>query len=120
MKINSAVLLVLFLLVAVIGWFAASAASPKLLTLLMGVAIGMIVTMPVTLLVARVLWSEELRAMRRRERRRQGQPSPRPMSYPPVIVVPSREPEPEEYPGRIYAQQVEDRQSNLIHYLGEG
>jgi Zn-dependent protease with chaperone function len=119
MRINSAVLLVLLLLVAVLGWFAASAASPKLVTLLMGVAIGAIVTMPVMVLVARILWSEELRAMRRRERRHQAAQPRHARSYPPVIVVPSHEPETADYTGPIFTSRPEDRQLPPIHYLGE-
>jgi hypothetical protein len=119
MKINSAVLLVLFLLVAVAGWFAASAASPKVVTLLMGAAIGMIITMPVTLLVARVLWSEEVRAMRRRERRHQRHQPPQAFSYPPVIVVPPRERDEVDYSGPIFTPRREDLEPPLIHYLGE-
>jgi hypothetical protein len=118
MKINSAVLLVLFLLVAVVGWFAASTASPKLVTLLMGVAIGAIVTMPVMLLVARMLWSEELRTMRRYMRRQGNQP-PEAINYPPVIVVPTRDPEMAEYGGPIPTVRREDRELPVIHYLGE-
>lgn len=118
MKINSAVLFVLFLLVAVVGWFAASTAGPKLVTLLMGVAIGAIITMPVTLLVARILWSEELRAMKRRERRPRNRP-PEVIGYPPVIVVPSRDPEMADYVGSLQPLRHEDRERPRIHYLGE-
>jgi hypothetical protein len=118
-KMNSAVLLILFLLVAAIGWFAASSASPKLVTLLTGMAIGMIVTMPVTLLVARILWSEEMRAIRRRERHQRGNAARRVMSYPPVIVVPSPEGEAMDRSGPVYTPRRQDQEPPVIHYLGE-
>jgi hypothetical protein len=118
-KINPAVLLVLFLLVAVVGWFAASAASPRIVTLLMGMAVGMIITMPLTLFVARILWSDELRAMRRRERRHSGYQASPVMGYPPVIMVPPGDPEATEYDESSFALRREDPERPLIYYLGE-
>jgi hypothetical protein len=120
MKGSSAVLLIMFLLVAAGGWFAAGVAGPKVGTLLIGVAIGVIVSMPLTLLVARMLWADHVRRMRRLERRRHRyRPSPMTEYPPPVIVVPSGRYEPVEDPPPTYRPQGRTPDSPPIHFLGE-
>jgi hypothetical protein len=119
MKINSAVLLMMFLLVAAAGWLAAGAASPKLVTLLMGVAIGMIVSMPITLLLARALWSDQMRVTRRRERRRWENPYGQTGGYPPIIVVRSPMGEAADYGQVVYPPDEEAYEPPPVYYLGE-
>jgi len=122
MRVNSAVLLVLFLLVAAAGWLAAGAASPNTVTLLMGVAIGMIISMPVTLVVARLLWSDQERVIRRPARRAMDYPYEGyegTAVYPPIIVVPSPTREVRRSAWPTYPVDDDAYEPPAIHYLGE-
>lgn len=125
MRVNSAVLLVLFLLVAAAGWLAAGAASPNTVTLLMGVAIGMIISMPVTLVVARLLWSDQERVIRRPVRRAMDYPYEGYQGYegtgvyPPIIVVPSAPREVRRSAWPTYPVDDDEYEPPAIHYLGE-
>jgi hypothetical protein len=127
MRVNSAVLLVLFLLVGAAGWLAAGAASPNTVTLLMGVAIGMIISMPVTLVVARLLWSDQERVIRRPARRAMDYPYDGfdgyegyegTGMYPPIIVVPSATREVRRRAWPTYPDE-DAYEPPAIHYLGE-
>ncbi len=60
MRVNTAVLFVMLVLVALGGWLVARVASPKALTLLMGVALGVIVSAPASLVVALYLGATTL------------------------------------------------------------
>ena len=90
MRIQSAVLFIFLLLTAVVGWLVAQVSSPKFLILLIGIAIGMIIGAPISLIVANALGSQTARSIRRpqiRQRQQVMQPPVTP-NYPQVIVVP--------------------------------
>ena len=57
MRIHSVVLLVLLILMVTFGWLVGRTSSPKAVALLMGIAIGVIVTTPISLLIAAYVWS---------------------------------------------------------------
>lgn len=86
-RIQSAVLLVFLLLTAVVGWLVAQVASPKFLTLLIGIAIGMIIGAPISLIVANVLGSQAANSTPRPRRESVATP-PASQNYPQVIVLP--------------------------------
>jgi len=122
-RIQSVVLLIFLLLTAVVGWLVAQVASPKLLILLIGVAIGMIVGAPVSLVVANLLGSQAPSVPQRPPVRYMRNSAPTVMpTYPQVtLVVPPVSPQ--GYPGWLETYEevspYDEPPLRPIQFLGE-
>ena len=116
MRVHSAILLVLLILMVTLGWLVGRASSPKALALLMGVAIGVVVTTPIHLLIATYIWSPRHRAMGDSDSHQQlGLPSKS------TGFLGEKERAPSERMWPLIDERIHDRPPNkrVIRYLGE-